>query len=305
MRTLMMIGFAVVAALMATSASALLSTWDTTSTGTGTISGNVLSVTVNGITLKARAYSTSASFAPNVPNAYATSTSTSANFAGYTTATNGADFTGINSVVKSAWQSASIATYTGGIGVSNSVNPDTVVPQHAIDNNGAMDVVVFELPKGTDWDSFKINWDQVDSDVQAWVGGDSLAAGYDFTGVCFVAGCASTKSLASLGFVEAPNTGGVATSPNGGAFVNVPLNTSETLSSDQTGRYLIMAGDLGLGSVTTGNDFFKISSVSATAGLKILPEPGSIALLGLGLAALGFSRRRAQLRAGRTQQTSE
>ena len=288
MRTLTMIGFAVAAALMAGSASATLYTWDTTSTGGGTISGNQLSVTVNGLTLKARAYQTTAAYSPN---GLATSSSTSANFAGYTTSTGAAYATGINTVLGSSLKAATISTYSGGIGVSNSTNDlASNVPQHAVDNNGVVDFVVFELPQAMDWNSFKIGWSQVDSDVQAWVGGN-IGAGYDFAAnhVCFTA-CttAGDVSLASLGFVEVP-TGGT---PNTG-FVNVPLNTDTAFNSAAQSNYLIMSGDLGLGSITTGNDFFKISSISASSGNHTsAPEPGSIALLGLGLAALLVSRRR-------------
>lgn len=289
MRALITIGFAVVAALMAAGANATLYTWNTTGSTSGTTAGNALTFTSGGQTITATAYETSGSFAPN---GILIGTGT---IAGYTTATSAADATGINTVVTSAWQKAVISNYTGGIGVSLAPNDPATTPQHAIDNNGAVDAVVFDAGAGkvADWSSFMLGWSQVDSDVQAWVGNKAASTG-DFTGVCFVAGCSSGNSLANLGFTGTAE------------ISNVPLGTAENPNPNNlTGRYLIISGDLGLNGITTGNDFFKISSISATAGLRVLPEPGSIALLGLGLAALGFSRRRAQLRAGRTQQTSE
>lgn len=190
-----------------------------------------------------------------------------------------------------AWIEGRIALYGGGIGVANLVGADTGeggTPEHAVDNQGAKDVVVFELPAGI-WDpeSFKLGWKSGDADVQAWIGGASLGASYDFRDVCF-SGCSGVggtvkptlKTLAELGFTEI--TSGIPQAPGG---ENIPTGTSVPFNTTATGRYLVMSGKIG-----DPDDFFKISQLVAK-----VPVPGSALLLGLGLLML-FGRPRSRLK---------
>jgi hypothetical protein len=180
------------------------------------------------------------------------------------------------------WLEARIAAYSGGIGVANTVVGDVTsesgVPEHAVDNQAVKDVVVFELPAGA-WDPefFKLGWLQTDSDVQAWVGGSSLASNYDFRNACFSGtGC---STLASLGFTEITST----ITGNGN---DVPLNTATNFNTASSGRYLIMTGALGVNNVSADNDFFKISAISATKLPPGVPAPSALLLLGLGLGLM-------------------
>lgn len=253
----------------------------------------------NGYQLTAVAYSTPTNYAPN---GYSTSANSVAGYTGCSATTGcGAD---------GNFMAAKIALYSGGIGISNLVETalqdsnDTTVPQHAIDNNGAIDMVVFSLQKliGSTWvnqqfdpNTFQLGYAAVDSDVQAFLGGNGLAADYDFRNACFQ-GCtgAAQPLTGTPGFTEITSnipavTGGVA-SPGGAsaaAGVNVPTGTDVSFGTTTTGQYLVMSGSLGNGSITGGNDFFKISSLSVK-----VPTPGSVALFALGLVALSFTRAR-------------
>jgi hypothetical protein len=196
--------------------------------------------------------------------------------------------------VSGKWIEGRIALYSGGLGVANLVGSDSSselnAPEHAVDNEGAKDIVVFELPTDGSWnpESFKLGWMSTDSDVQAWVGGGSLGANYDFRNVCFSG--SSCTTLSSLGFVDIsagiPVVSG-GTQSAGGASVaggeNVPTNASAMFNTTQTGRYLIMSGAL-----NEANDYFKISQIVAGR----VPVPATLVLLATGLLALRVRRNR-------------
>ena len=203
------------------------------------------------------------------------------------------------------WVEANIFKYGGGFGITNTVSGDTgegATPEHAIDNNQVLDIAVIELPTlpaGMVWDftNFKLGWAEENgssnrwADVSAFIGGSSLNSNYDFRDVCFTACTGAASTLSALGFNEV--TGSI-TNPAGSASGNpCPANsggnnvcegTTDSFNTNQTGKYLVMAGRLG-----DQYDAFKLDSITA---VKTVPLPGTLALLGLGLCGMVTTRRR-------------
>jgi hypothetical protein len=155
--------------------------------------------------------------------------------------------------------------YSHGLGVTNAGNDGS----HTVDNNGYTDLVVFEFSTPIDIGKVTV-FSFGDADLHLWLG--SLAAGNDFTG----------------GETFANNIGGLS---DLGAFTcSSTCNNNESKTYDVTnnlfGNYLVVAANL-----NDDDDTFKISSLQVDY-TRTVPEPVTLALLGVGLLGLGAVRRR-------------
>jgi len=204
------------------------------------------------------------------------------------------------------WKAGKIYNYDGNLGITNTVANDIGEggsPEHAVDNNQVYDIMIFELPKGFEWDieAFRLGWAHEGegcgtgcpsgaADIQAWFGGGESTI--DWTQVCF-SGCTGTaKTLTgtgatALGFKDVTDymlsPAGSPGDNNVPAGYKIPFD--QTVSATQNGRYLVMTGALG-----QKLDAFKPEMIKAD-GNKI-PLPGTLALLGLGLFGLVTFRHR-------------
>lgn len=183
------------------------------------------------------------------------------------------------------FEKATINVYDGGIGVRNpDQSNERNSPHHAVDSNGRDEIVVFEYDdSGYNPTGFEIGWKSGDADIRAWIGGENLGAGYDFTGERF-------SDLAGLGFTLIN-------------FSNVSVDTFKSFNMDLTGRYLIFAPQLyNTDGYDRRYDYFKISQIAGEPGVVVIPpdpdpqtpvtEPGTAALLGIALAGFWANRRR-------------
>ena len=206
-----------------------------------------------------------------------------------------------------SWIEAQIALYSGGLGIKNLVvngngttdSYESGTPEHAVDNNQVVDVMVFELPTGNwKFQSLSVGYtganestrrSDATNDVQVWVG-STAPTGADFRGVCF-SGCTATNDLDAAGGYQYTDLGSKVVVPG------QPYTTNPTTGIDA--RYIVVIG--GTNAVYGEKyDAFKISGLTADYRVPQppssgqVPVPGTVALLGLGLAALSATRRRLQ-----------
>jgi hypothetical protein len=184
---------------------------------------------------------------------------------------------------------AYLASYSGsGLGVTNrdsgSSDVDTsegVSPEHAIDNNQRYDMVLFTFSTAVTLSQVKLGWMQTDSDISILAGGTELS---------LLDGTTSFDDLVGEGWsiIGSYNDVGTASAKT----VNTGNFSSKTWL---IGSYNPLTGDGSCTACTNGNDYLKLLSLSikdqGTPRTTEVPEPGSIALVGLALAGIAASRR--------------
>lgn len=172
-----------------------------------------------------------------------------------------------------------VQTWSGG-GIGVFASDDSGSPNHAVDNNGKDNFLLIEFDS-PDYllTAFKIGWYSSDSDIEVWVGGNDLGQGFSLEqNLTACGGWCNYGDLAALGFTKVK------------VFENVALNSWTAVNTDVTGRYAIFAGEYG-----ENNDYFKLSGIEGE--VIEVPEPGSLALLGSGLVAIGGILRRRRRKA--------